>query len=207
MNQKAISPEYKTKKIFYSALFLLSGAGLIFAVYFDLPLIIFLSLQFGTLLLFFLVVYNKRDVQKKMTLAKNVKTGFLAGIYATAGYDIIRWLIVTIFQFKVRPFDTFRFFGQMILNPAVDPGLAYTVGFFYHLLNGITFAIAYFILFGGRHWLYGIAWAFVLEVLMLCVYPKFLNIGTVMQEFTIVSCSGHLVYGTVLGLMNQYKLK
>ena len=202
---QVIASGFKTKKRFLFSLFLLSGAGLIFAVYFDLPLAIFLLLQLAALFFFFVVVYHKRDLQNRKLLLKIVRTGLLAGILATAGYDGIRWLIVSIFHFTIRPFDTFKFFGQMILNPAVDPALAYTVGFFYHLVNGITFGIAYFILFNGRHWLYGVAWAFVLEVLMLCVYPKFLNMQSVLQEFTIVSCSGHFVYGIILGLINQYK--
>ena len=202
---QVIASGFKTKQRFLFSLFLLSGAGLIFAVYFDLPLAIFLLLQLTALVIFFVVVYYKHDLQNRKLLLKTVRIGLVAGIFASAGYDGIRWLIVSIFHFTIRPFDTFKFFGQMILNPAVDPALAYTVGFFYHLVNGITFGIAYFILFNGRHWLYGVAWAFVLEVLMLCVYPKFLNMQSVLQEFTIVSCSGHFVYGIILGLINQYK--
>jgi hypothetical protein len=75
------------------------------------------------------------------------------------------------------------------------------------MLNGITFSIAFFIVFNGKHWLYGILWAFVLELLMLIVYPRFLNIQSVMEEFTIVSCSGHTVYGTIIGLINYYTFR
>lgn len=199
---------HKKGKTFFTSLpFLLSGLGLVVVVFLNFSMYIFLALQFFTLFLLFYLAYKQKHGQERMLFLKIIKIGFIAGIFATAGYDLIRLLIVTIFHFKIRPFDTFKFFGQIIMSRPVSDNTAYTVGFMYHLLNGITFGIAYFILFNGKHWVYGIVWAFVLELMMLCVYPRFLNLQSVMEEFTIVSCSGHTVYGSILGFINFYYFK
>ena len=46
-----------------------------------------------------------------------------------------------------------------------------------------------------------------LEIAMFSIYPSWLHLQAVMQEFTIVSISGHLVYGAVLGLFCNRFLK
>jgi hypothetical protein len=168
---------------------------------------LFLVLQFVTLGLLLYFAYRNKNTQARIRFIKIIRIGLLAGICATVGYDLIRLLIVNAFHFSIRPFDTFKFFGQIIMDRPVSEKTAYSVGFLYHMLNGITFSIAFFIVFNGKHWLYGILWAFVLELLMLIVYPRFLNIQSVMEEFTIVSCSGHTVYGTIIGLINYYTFR
>ncbi len=200
-------PRQKVQALITSIPFLLSGLALVMVVFVHLSMYLFLGLQFVTLSLLVYLAYRDKNTGARKQFLEIIRMGLLAGIAATAGYDIIRLLIVTIFHFTIRPFDTFKFFGQIIMDKPISNQTAYTIGFLYHLLNGITFSIAFFIVFNGKHWLYGILWAFVLELMMLVVYPRFLNIQSVMEEFTIVSCSGHTVYGSIIGLMNYYTFK
>ena len=197
----------KIRTLFSSIPFLLSGLALILVVFLHFSMYLFLTLQFVTLSVLLYLAYKNKNTRAREHFLRTIRTGLLAGICATAGYDVIRLLIVNIFHFSIRPFDTFRFFGQIILDRPVSDRMAYAVGFLYHMLNGITFSIAFFIVFNGRHWLYGILWAFVLEVLMLIVYPRFLNVRSVMEEFTIVSCAGHTTYGVIIGLLNYHTFK
>jgi hypothetical protein len=197
----------KSRVLFTSIPFLLSGLALVMAIFLHFSIYLFLALQFITLSLLLFQVYQNKSGSARKLFLKMIRVGLLAGVVATAGYDVVRWLVVTIFHFSVRPFDTFRFFGQIILDKPVSEQAAYAVGYLYHLLNGITFSIAFFILFKGKHWMYGVLWAYVLEILMLIVYPRFLNISSVMEEFTIVSCIGHTTYGTIIGLFNYSTFK
>ena len=41
---------------------------------------------------------------------------------------------------------------------------------------------------------------------MLSIYPRWLDLKAVMAEFTMVSMSGHIVYGSVLGRISQLQL-
>ena len=132
-----IGLQKKVKTLFTSLPFLLSGLGLMAVVLLHLPMYVFLTLQFLTLFFLFYLVYNLKNSSERERFLKLVKTGFIAGLLATAGYDIIRLLIVNIFHFTIRPFDTFKFFGQIIMDRPVSDNWAYTVGFLYHLLNGI----------------------------------------------------------------------
>jgi hypothetical protein len=81
------------------------------------------------------------------------------------------------------------------------------IGSAYHYRNGESFAVAYSFLFGARDWKFAILWALFLEALMFTVYPGWLNLRGVMAEFTVVSLSGHVVYGTVLGLVVRYRIR
>jgi hypothetical protein len=46
-----------------------------------------------------------------------------------------------------------------------------------------------------------------LEIAMFSIYPSWLHLQAVMQEFTIVSIAGHFAYGSVLGLFCNRFLK
>jgi hypothetical protein len=72
--------------------------------------------------------------------------------------------------------------------------------FVYHVSNGILFGTAYTLLLGQQRWWCGIAWSLGLELAMLCLYPLWLDLRSVMGEFTVMSVTGHLAYGAVLGL-------
>ena len=108
---------------------------------------------------------------------------------------------------KLWPFETFLIFGQLIIGVDASRTAAYVVGTSYHFLNGIMFAIAYCFILGGRGWQYGVIWALGLEAAMFTLYPGWLNLEAVMKEFTIVSMTGHIAYGVVLGSLSRHWLR
>jgi hypothetical protein len=144
--------------------------------------------------------------ERKIIRAKTI-TGMSAGVIATGAYDLSRLLIVKLFNIPLNPFKAIPVFGQLIIGANSSGSAVLIWGILYHLLNGILFALAYCFLFGNRNWKWGIAWAMCLEIAMFSIYPSWLHLQAVMQEFTIVSISGHLVYGSVLGLFCNRFLK
>jgi hypothetical protein len=75
-------------------------------------------------------------------------------------------------------------FGAMILGqePAGPTPAGHLIGWAYHFSNGMTFGVMYVALLGARpwqrHWLWGVAFACVLELGMLFTpYPARFGIG------------------------------
>lgn len=127
-----------------------------------------------------------------------VRAGIGAGLVATLAYDFARWLLVAVGGLQLSPFAAFPFFGQALLGGRY-PGTAENVaGYAFHLLNGVTFGIAYAVWFGDKGIRWGIGFGLGLEAFMLALYPGWLDIRSV-KEFTQMSIVGHLVFGSVLG--------
>ena len=130
---------------------------------------------------------------------RRVLAGLVAGLVATAGYDIVRLSLVHFGNFTFWPFDIFGVFGRALLGEAADPLVLRAAGLGYHLANGTFFGVAYTIVWGRRGPLAGLAWAMVLETFMVGLYPGWLPLSGVMGEFVSVSLLGHLTYGLLLG--------
>jgi hypothetical protein len=113
---------------------------------------------------------------------------------------------VRITGWHVDPFKAFVHFGHLLIGDSVTHDAAVFAGAVYHALNGLTFGIAYSLVAGHRHWALGIAWAMGLEFAMLAVYPGWLHLQSVLGEFTIMSMTGHVVYGSLLGWVTRQRL-
>ena len=68
------------------------------------------------------------------------------------------------------------------------------------MFNGLAFAVAYSYWFAAKGAVTGIAFAMMLEAFMLGLYPGWLRIADY-APFLTMSLIGHLVYGTVLGVL------
>jgi hypothetical protein len=145
--------------------------------------------------------------QERKTIASRAITGLAAGAIATLAYDLSRLLFVNLLNIQFNPFGAFPHFGKLLVGVNSPQYLILISGILYHLLNGILFAIAYCFLFSNRNWKWGIVWAMALEFAMFTIYPTWLDLQAVMKEFTIVSVSGHIAYGTTLGLLCSKWLK
>jgi len=58
------------------------------------------------------------------------------------------------------------------------------------------------LIFGKRHWLYGVAYGVVMELCMLGVFPLFLKVSNKF-DFVAISLIGHVFYGAILGVYVQ----
>jgi hypothetical protein len=108
-------------------------------------------------------------------------------------------VVATLGRTSFWPFDTFGVFGMLIAGDQVSPSVRFVVGTLYHYVNGVGFAVAFLMMVRRPTLLTGLAWAAFLEVLMLTIYPTFLDIQAYM-EFVDVSIVGHAGYGATLGI-------
>lgn len=130
----------------------------------------------------------------------------MAGALATGAYDLFRYLLVKAAHFTFWPFDIFSIFGQALVGAEYTGTWVTVAGVAYHVVNGVGFAVAYSLWLGRRGPLAGIAWALVLELLMVSVYPGWLGLKA-LDEFVTVSVFGHFVYGATLGYTARIILK
>ena len=143
--------------------------------------------------------------------------GAAGGFLAACAYDLFRlpWVLgaadhVGPTWLRLPLFKVFPRFGAMILNIPFDaktpdsafPLAAHLVGWVYHFSNGITFGVMYMAMIGDarrRNWLWAVAMATGLELLMLVTpYAGFFGIR-VTALFVAVTLTAHLVFGVALG--------
>lgn len=180
------------------AVFLASGVSLVVYILTGAPL----ALVLGVLVLVGAIVIAATvwaDPVRRAAWLVRVRVGVVAGLVATACYDASRWLLVEVAGFAASPFAAFPLFGQALAGD-VGAGPRTVLGIGFHLLNGIAFGIAYTVWFGHRPFWVGIGFALVLEAFMLAIYPGWLDLRSI-REFTQMSVLGHVVYGSVLGLL------
>jgi hypothetical protein len=135
-----------------------------------------------------------------------VRAGLLAGAAATFVYDLTRTTLSVLDPSPYNPFEAIRRFGSGVLPADAAPAVVLAAGFAIHFLNGSSFGVIYAI-FGGRYGttlrralINGMAWGLTLEFIQSILYPGWLHITTVLQEFLVISGLGHLMYGVTLGL-------
>lgn len=187
--------------------FLASGAALVASIFTRAPLSLTLALCGGVAILAGALRWSSTDAGERPYLKAQLLTGLVAGVAATAAYDLVRFLLVTAGRLSFNPFESFPLFGYLILGESVSRQAAVTVGTAFHLLNGIAFGVSYCLLLGGRHWITGVLWALGLEAAMVTIYPTWLDLEAVRMEFLSVSLFGHLAYGLTLGVIGQRRLR
>lgn len=143
----------------------------------------------------------------RLWVARRARAGLVAGIAATASYDLVRLALVKFGHFTFWPFDIFGVFGRALVGTAADPFVLRAAGVTYHLANGICFGIAYSLIWGKRGPLFGLIWGLALETFMVSLYPGWLHIDALLGEFLSVSLLGHITYGVVLGTVAQRLLR
>ena len=155
-------------------------------------------------------------------LYRAVLIGSIAGLAAAFTYDLFRLPWVIGYANQIGPawlrlplFKVFPQFGAMILNQpftsqqsSADFSLsAHIVGWIYHFSNGMTFGIMYMALIGDaqkRSWLWAIALAAGLEIMMLLTpYTSFFAIR-ITALFVIVTLTAHILFGLTLGRLSKW---
>ena len=131
--------------------------------------------------------------------------GLLAGVGGLVAYDLLR-LALLFGHLPFNPFRPIEVYGLLILGRYQDTALTKTVGWAFHVWNGLAFALMYTMAFGRGRMLWALGWAMILEVAMLASYPSLFGIvrnGT----FVGVSLTGHLAYGLGLGATARQVVK
>ncbi len=144
------------------------------------------------------VVWRASDPQRRRSFLLHLRVGVVAAIAATIVYDVIRVIIANIDPARISPFEAFRAFGIGLVGEGLTDGALFAVGVGVHALNGITFGVAYCLLFGRRGPLAGVIWSLALTLFQVGLYPGWLDVAAY-RPFVTMSVVGHIAYGVVLG--------
>jgi hypothetical protein len=135
---------------------------------------------------------------QRALLAHRLKTGILAGLFATGAYDLTKFVLSQVESSPYNPFELIRIFGVLLLGAGAAVPAVYLAGAGFHVMNGVCFAVAYWLLFGRYGVKAAILWGLFLEMFQLTLYPGWLHIKFY-KEFLQISAASHLAYGTALG--------
>lgn len=133
-------------------------------------------------------------------LRRRIRVGAVAGAVGTLGYDLVRIPFALAGQRVFAPIESY---GILIADASASSGLTSTLGWLYHLSNGVTFGVAYAVVAARRHWAWGVVWGLLLE--SVAVFSPFaIRYGLAGQVVPIAIAYGaHLFYGYPLGRMVQ----
>jgi hypothetical protein len=125
-----------------------------------------------------------------------IRVGAVAGVLGTIGYDVVRVPFALAGQRVFAPIETY---GFLIADASASSGLTSTLGWLYHLSNGVTFGIAYAALAARRPWPWGVVWALALETVAV-LSPFATRYGLSGRVVPIaIAYMAHLFYGYPLG--------
>lgn len=164
---------------------------------------------------FFLVIFGTPSAVLLIALAvyarlldadvflHNLKLGLTAGLLATLVYDGVRITAMATNLFSYDAFYAIRVFGSWISHQPRGSAAAIVTGWLYHFWNGLTFGVLFTLTFGRpRTWVYGLVYGIVMEIIMLGLFPVFLDIKDP-TGFVVISLIGHSAFGATLGALTE----
>jgi hypothetical protein len=129
-----------------------------------------------------------------------IRVGAIGGVLGTLGYDIIRVPFALAGQRLFAPIDSY---GLLIADAVGSSGYTSTLGWLYHLSNGVTFGVAYAAIAARRHWAWGILWGLGLE--SVAVFGPFAGRYAIAGQVVpiAIAYAAHVFYGYPLGVVVQ----
>lgn len=145
-----------------------------------------------------LVSAKKQDDQ---LLLQQLRVGLIGGLWGTVGYDLFR---VPFHLLGLNPFAPIYAYGMWFCGQPDSSVLTDSVGYIYHLSNGITFGWIYSLLMFKRNWAWAVGWALLLETLaVVTVFGLVFSLRNY-SGVVILAYVAHLFYGVPLGVACQY---
>jgi len=154
---------------------------------------------FGMPAIVLMLIVGLYSWQRRLPFWRRFRAGLLAGALGLVAYDVGRYSIYKSGIFNYDPFHAIPKLGALITGQPAAAQVSLYAGWTYHFWNGFSFAIIYALIAGPAGWGWGVAWAMILETVMLITYPTFLQVKAD-APFLVISLFGHFCYGTVLGL-------
>jgi hypothetical protein len=184
---------------------LFSGAALVIHIISGFSLRLALFSSAGVVALAIASLWRRVDATRRGRFVRLLWVGASSGILATLAYDASRYVLSLWDTSPYSPFEAIRMFGILLAGKGAAPASVYTTGSVFHLFNGMSFGVGYAFLLGQKGILAGILWGLFLEIFQITLYPGWLDIRAY-REFVQISAFGHVVYGSVLGLICQHRL-
>lgn len=157
----------------------------------------------ATLLFGGLVFLSLRKYPELDRFAARTLSGIVCGFAATLVYDLVRPILVAIFQFHANPYKAMPLFGSRITGRPTDDGVAVFVGWLYHFWNGISFGVMFALVRPRGGWFLGLLWGLGLQIFTILVYPSFLEARLDDVGFMVTGLVGHAIWGAALGYLLQ----
>ncbi len=154
---------------------------------------------FGMPVIVLMMIVGLYSWQRRLPFWRRFRAGVIAGALGLIAYDLTRVAIYKSGLFNYDPFHVIPRLGALITGQTPEAPFSVYAGWIYHIWNGFSYASIYALVAGPAPWGWGIAWAMILETLMLISYPTFLQVR-LDAPFIAISFFGHFCYGTVLGL-------
>lgn len=184
---------------------LFSGAALLTHIIWRVSLPLALATAVVVLICCVVILWRRASTAQRALLARLLKVGAASGMVATVSYDAAKYALSQLDPSPYNPFEAVRIFGTLLLGQSAGEVAIYGAGTAFHLLNGVSFGVAYCFLFRRQGIVAGVAWGLFLEMFQLTLYPGWLNIR-LYSEFAQISALSHIVYGLVLGKACQVGL-
>ncbi len=134
-------------------------------------------------------------------IASDLTIGAVAGLIGAVAYDVVR-IPAELAGYRV--YGTISVFGLWLLDAQKSSRFTEVAGWSFNYFNGICFGMMYALFMRGRHWLWGVLWAFGLE--SLAVVSPFGHIFSLRGNVPVlfIAFTAHIAYGAPLGRAVQY---
>ena len=185
---------------------LFSGVALVTYIIAGVSLRLGLVLTGGCLIIAVGSVWRRTPVEERPRIVRRTSVGLLSGLMATTAYDLTKFAFSQWYPSSYNPFEAIRVFGVLLVGPSMSKFAVYGAGMAFHVLNGVSFGLAFCFLFARPGVVTGLVWGFFLEVFQLTLFPGWLDIRFY-REFAQISVLSHVMYGTVLGLSCKHGLR
>jgi hypothetical protein len=138
-------------------------------------------------------------------LANRILVGIVAGVAGTVALDVVR---LAGFAIHWMPANLPTMFGMLILGEQATRQQMELVGYVYHFLNGIGFALLYTLVLGRGRWEWGVVWGLIIWLLMMVTPPMLMmGVGPFGVNFgpglAVATFFAHVAFGAVLGIVAQ----
>lgn len=177
---------------------LFSGVALVMHILAGISLRLALAATASILLCGVATIYIFAEPSRKRWITIRGTVGATAGLAATASYDLSKYVLSVLDPSPYNPFEALKVFGVLFVGQTASGTAIAVSGLGFHVLNGISFGVAYCFFFGSKGIWAGMAWGIFLEGFQIALYPGWLDVRWV-SEFVQISALSHLVYGAVLG--------
>jgi hypothetical protein len=184
---------------------LFSGIALLAHILAGICLRVALALTVGLLMLTLFLVWQRTSSEERSPMLRRTIVGLVSGLLATASYDSAKFTLSQWDPSPYNPFEAIHLFGLLLAGSSASNLVVNAAGTVFHLVNGISFGLAFCLLVERPGLLSGIGWGLFLALLQITLYPGWIPMNFY-QEFATISAISHVLYGIVLGYASRYSL-